>query len=233
MTRRFIAGLAVALAVSVLPGCVRSVDGTPAAVHGSSGGKSSPAQPARDYDISRLSTVQTEFPPGFGHVQTMPVATLGPAADKFSSIGIGEVVALDPPKCQALLQPVRPPRDAQFTMVVGIGTGAIVVSAVKSREPLAVTTVPVGCGHAAVTRKVSRRLYRSVVKRVPGPPIAGVPTIGSVDVAAVGGARSYVFAALLSDTVAVAVQGLLPGNPGADDTLRDLLVKAVEAVRGH
>jgi hypothetical protein len=31
---------------------------------------------------------------------------------------------------------------------------------------------------------------------------------------------------------AVAVQGLLPGNPQAEDILQDLLVKAVDAIRG-
>lgn len=233
MKRRFRACLAVALALSVLPGCTRSVDGSPHAAHASSGGKSSPAQPAKDYDIGRLSKVQTEFPPGFGRVQAMHVATLGPAADNFSTIGVGEVVGFNPPKCQALLQPVRPPRDAQFTMVAGVGIGAIMVSAVKSRAALPTTTAPAGCNHAAVTRKVSRRLFKSVIKRVPGPSIAGVPTTGSMDVAPVGGARSYVFAALLGDTVAVVVQGMLPGNPRADDTMRNLLVKAVAAIRAH
>ena len=226
------AALAVALAVSVLPGCTRSVEGTPVAAHGSSSGaRSSPGQPVKDYDINRLSKLQTEFPSGFSHIEAMPVTTLGPAADKFSSVGIGQVVSVDPPRCQSLLQPVTPSRDAQFTMVAGVGNGAIMVGAVKSRGPLPVTTAPAGCDHAAVIRKMGRRQYDSTVKHLPGPSIEGVTTTGTMDVATAGGPKSYVFVGLLSDTVAIAVQGLLPGDPQAEDTLQDLLVKAVDAIR--
>lgn len=232
MRPHILACLGVAVAVSLLPGCARSVDGMPVAAHGPpSGAKSSPAQPVRDYDISRLSKVQSEFPPGFMQVQTMPVATLGLAADKFSSIGVGDVIAIDPPDCRSLLQPVRPPRDAQFTVVGGIGKGAIMVSAVKSHEPLPRPPASAGCGHAAVTRKISRRRYKSTVTRVPGPSIDGVTTTGAMDVAAVGNTRSYVFAGFLSDAVAVVVQGLLPSNLHADDILQDMLVKGVAAIR--
>src|ERR1700731_1892570 len=224
--------LAVALAIVVLPGCARSVDGTPVAAHGpSSGAKSSPGQPVKDYDISRLGKLQTEFPPGFSRVEAMPVTTLGPAADKFSRVEIGQVVSVDPPRCQPLLQPVNPPPDAQFTMVAGVGKGAIIVAAVKSRDPLPASTPPGGCDRAAVTRKTGRRRYDSTVKHLPGPSIDGVTTTGTLHVAAAGGTKSYVFLGLLSDTVAVAVQGLLPLDPKAEDILQDLLVKAVDAIR--
>jgi hypothetical protein len=230
--RHYLACLTVALAIVALPGCARSVDGTPVAAHGSgSGAKSSPRQPAQGYDISRLSKLQDAFPPGFTHVEAMPVTTLGPAADKFSSVGIGQVVSVDPPGCRSLLQPVTPPSDAQFTMVAGVGKGAIMIGAVKSRDPLPAKTAPAGCDHAAVIRKMGRRQYHSTVKHLPGPSIDGVTTTGTMDVAAVGGAKSYVFVGLLSDTVAVAVQGLLPADGQAEDTLQDLLVKAVDAIR--
>jgi hypothetical protein len=224
--------VAVALAIVVLPGCARSVDGTPVVAHGpSSGAKSSPGQPVKDYDISRLSKLQTEFPPGFSHVEAMPVTTLGPAADKFSSVGIGQVVSVDPPRCQPLLQPVTPPPDAQFTMVAGVGKGAIMVAAVKSRDPLPVATAPAGCDHAAVIRKMGRRQYDSTVEHLPGPSIDGVTTTGTMDIASAGRTKSYVFVGLLSDTVAVTVQGVLPMDPQAEDILQDLLVKAVDAIR--
>jgi Domain of unknown function (DUF5642) len=213
--------LAVALAVIVLPGCARSVDGTPVAAGGASS----------NYDISRLSKLENEFPPGFDRTQTMPVATLGPAADTFSTLGVGEIIAINPPNCQSLVQPVRAPRDAQFTLVGGIGKGAIMVSAVKSPEPLAKTIPSAGCQHATVVRKIVRRQYKSKVTRLPGPSIDGVTTTGSMDVAAVGGARSYVFAGFLGDRIAVVAQGLLPGNPQADEILGEMLVKAVDAIR--
>jgi hypothetical protein len=226
MSRHPLAYLAVALAVILLPGCARSVDGTPVVAKNSAG------KPVTDYDISRLSTLQSEFPPGFDRVQAMPVATLGPAADKFSNIGIGDVVNVDPPNCRSMLQPVRPPRDAQFTMVAGIGgEGAIMVGAVKSSDPLPETTAPAGCDHAVVTQKISRRQVKSTVTRLPGPAIDGVTTTGSMDVGVLGGIKSYVFTGSLSDRVAVAVQGLLPGSPHAEDILQDLLVKAVNAIR--
>lgn len=226
MSRPSLAYLAVALAVIVLPGCARSVDGSPVVA------KSSSAQQVKDYDISQLSILQSEFPPGFDHVQTMPVSTLGLAADKFSSIGVGNVVSVDPPKCRSLLQPVRPPRDAQFTVVAGIGgKGAIMVGAVKSSGRLPETIAPAGCDHAVVTQKISRRQVRSTVTRLPGPAIDGVTTTASMDVGVLGGIKSYVFTGLLSDRVAVAVQGMLPGDQDAEDILQDLLVKAVNAIR--
>jgi len=227
-----LACLTLALAIALLPGCARSVDGTPVAAHGSSSGaKSRPGQPVKDYDISRLSELRNEFPPGFSRVEAMPVTTIGPAAEKFSSVGIGEVVSVDPPRCRSLLQPVTPPSDAQFTLVAGVGKGAIMVAAVKTRGPLPVTTAPAGCDHAAVIRKMGRRQYDSTVKHLPGPSIDGVTTTGTMDVAALGNTKSYVFVGVLSDTVAVAVQGLLPGDPRAEDTLQDLLVRAVDAIR--
>jgi hypothetical protein len=219
MRRRLVGILAVALAVGVLAACARAVDGTPLGPR------------VWDYDISRLDTLQAEFPPGYDRVQTMPVITLGAAADKFSDVGVGEVVAVEPPDCGSLLQPVRPPRDAQFTMAGAIGEGPITVAAVKSRERLVEAGPVAGCDHATVTRKISGHQYDSTVIRLPGPTIDGVTTTGSVDVAVAGGVKTYVFAAFLSDTVAVAVRGLLPGDRQAEQTLQDLLVKAVNAIR--
>jgi hypothetical protein len=54
-----------------------------------------------------------------------------------------------------------------------------------------------------------------------------------MDAAVKGGAESYVFTGFLTENVAVAVQGLLPGNPHADDVLKDMLVKAVNAIRAQ
>lgn len=231
MRSRTVALMTSVLAVILLPGCARSVDGR--AVLPSSGAKSSRVQAAKDYDISRLSKLESEFPPGFNQVQASPVTTLGPAADSFSSVGIGQVVAVDPPKCESLLQPVRAPRDAQFTMIGGVGNGAIIIGAVKSPDALPKVTAPPGCRHVAVTRIMSRRRFQSTVTRLPGPSIEGVSTTGAMDVAVTGGAESYVFTGLLGDKVAVSVQGLLPGNPHANDVLQDMLVKAVDAIRAQ
>jgi Domain of unknown function (DUF5642) len=226
-----VAVMAGVLASIVLAGCARSVDGTP--VLPSSGAKSSRAQAAKDYDISRLSKLESDFPPGFNQVQALPVTTLGPAADSFSSVGIGQVVTVDPPQCASLLQPVRARRDAKFTMVGGVGNGAIMVGAVKSFDALPKMTVQPGCSHVAVTRTMSRRRFQSTVTRLPGPSIDGVKTTGAMDVSVKGGGESYVFTGFLSDKVAVAVQGLLPGNPHADDVLKDMLVKAVDVIRAQ
>src|SRR5581483_9965413 len=187
------------LAVLVAQGCTRSVDGT--AVRSSTHS----AQPNRDYDISRLEQLQDEFPPGFNHVRATPLGILGPAADKFSNIGLGNLVAIEPPNCRPLLQPVRPPRDAQFTMVIGMGNGALVVSAVKSPEPFPETGPPPGCEHASVTRRLSGRQYDSTVTHLSGPSIDGVTTTGSSDSAGMGGTKTFVYAGFLSDRVAVAV----------------------------
>jgi uncharacterized protein DUF5642 len=151
---------------------------------------------------------------------------------RFSNVGMGVVVNVDPPKCRSLLQPVRAPRDAKFTMVVGIGgKGALTVGAVKSYDPLPGTTAPAGCDHAVVTQTISRRRVDSTVTRLSGPTIDGVVTTGSMDVGVLGGIKSYCFTGLLSDRVAVAVQGMLPGNRDAQYIMQDLLVKAVDAIR--
>jgi hypothetical protein len=235
--RQLLACFVIVLSVSALPGCARAVDGTPVGPHGaglppsSSTTKSSPAQPVKDFNIGRLSRLQGEFPPGFGRVRAMPVTTLGANADKFSTIGVGDIVAIDPTACRSLLQPVRAPRDAQFTMVGGIGKGVIMVGAVNSPDPLPKNALPGGCDHVAVTQRIPGRQFDSTVTHLPGPAIDGAVTMGSMAVAAKGGNTSYVFAAFLSDSVAVAVQGIIPGNPHAEAALRGLLIKAVDAVR--
>jgi hypothetical protein len=222
-----LAYLVIVLAVSLLPGCGRSVEGTPVGPRG----KTAPAQAVRDYDISKLSLLQDEFPSGFRRLRTTPVATLGPGADSFFNLGFGDVVAVDPPNCQSLLQPVRPTRGAQFMMVSGFGAGAIMVGAVKSRERLPDITAPAGCDHVALTQKKAGSEYDSTVTRVRSPAITGVTTTGSMCKGGRGGTTSYLFAGSLSSTVAVVVEGILPRNPQAEDTLRELLTKAVNAIR--
>jgi hypothetical protein len=232
-----LACLAIALAVSVLPGCARAVEGTPVGPSGpvsqssSPTGKNAPAQPVRDYDISKLSRVQDEFPSGFRHIRATPVATLGPGTDRFFNIGFGDVVAIDPPNCQSVLQPVRPSRGDQFIVVTGFGVGAIMVGAVKSHQPLPGITAPAGCDHVALTQKKAGRKFDSTVTSVRRPSIDGVITTGSVDRSKLGGTSSYIFAGSVSSTVAVVVEGLIPGDSQAEDALRELLIKAVNAIR--
>jgi len=185
----------------------------------------------QNYDISRLRQLQNGFPPGFNQVEATAVATLGPDADTFFAIGAGDVVAVDPPRCRALLQPVRAPANAQFMMVGGIGEGAILVGAVNSPEPLVETTLLAGCDQIAVRQRLSGQQLGWTVTHRPGPSIDGVVTSESMAVADREATKSYVLAAFLSRTVAVAVQGVLPGNPDAEDLFQDLLVKAVNIVR--
>jgi Domain of unknown function (DUF5642) len=224
-----------------VPGCARSIDGTPVAsdLAGESPTPSMtmpttmPPTPTsiQDYDISRLRQLQSQFPPGFNQVQATAVATLGLDADTFFAIGAGDVVTVDPPRCRALLQPVRAPADAQFIMVGGIGKGAILVGAVNSPEPLVKAKVLAGCDQIAVRQKLSGQQLGWTVTHRPGPSIDGIDTTEAMAVADRGGTKSYVLAAFLSRGVAVAVQGVLPGNPGAEDVFQDMLVKAVNVVR--
>jgi Domain of unknown function (DUF5642) len=228
-----LAYLAIALAASVLPGCARSVDGTAVGPRGPLTGNNAPAQPVRDYDISKLSTLQDEFPAGIRRVRATPMATLGPGLDKFFNLGFGDVVTVDPPNCQSLLQPVRPPRGARFMTVNGFGAGLIMVGAVKSLEPLPDITAPAGCEHVEVTQKKAGHEIDSTVTTIRAPAIEGVTTTGRKDKTSVGNTTSYIFAGSLSKTVAVVVEGLLPRDPQAEDTLREVLTKAVNAVRAN
>jgi hypothetical protein len=228
----------LAAAIGMLPGCARSVDGT--AVSPSDAAmppsmlpapKTPPPQQRRYYDISQLSKLEDQFPPGFDRVQNTTIATLGPDADKFFAVGVGDIVKVDPPLCRSVLQPVRAPQDAQYTMIGGLGRGAILVGAVSSPSPLGKAVVPKGCEQVSLTQRIGGRLVVSTVTRQPGPPIEGVVTTESIAEANQGATKSYVFAAFLSDTVAVTSEGILPGNPDAEDLLSGMLVKAVNALR--
>jgi hypothetical protein len=228
----------LAAAIGMLPGCARSVDGT--AVSPSDAAmppsmlpapKTPPPQQRRYYDISQLSKLEDQFPPGFDRVQNTTIATLGPDADKFFAVGVGDIVKVDPPLCRSVLQPVRAPQDAQYTMIGGLGRGAILVGAVSSPSPLGKAVVPKGCAQVSLTQRIGGRLVVSTVTRQPGPPIEGVVTTESIAEANQGATKSYVFAAFLSDTVAVTSEGILPGNPAAEDLLSGMLVKAVNVIR--
>ena len=142
----------------MLPGCARSVDGT--AVSPSDAAmppsmlpapKTPPPQQRRYYDISQLSKLEDQFPPGFDRVQNTTIATLGPDAEKFFAVGVGDIVKVDPPLCRSVLQPVRAPQDAQYTMIGGLGRGAILVGAVSSPSPLGKAVVPKGCEQVSLT----------------------------------------------------------------------------------
>lgn len=229
----------LAAAICTLPGCARSIDGTPVVPSDAAmppsmppAPKTPPPQQRRYYDISQLSKLQDQFPPGFDRVQNSSIATLGPDAEKFFAVGVGDIVKVDPPLCRSVLQPVRAPQDAQYTMIGGIGRGAILVGAVSSPSPLGKPVVPKGCEQVSLTQRVGGRLVVSTVTRQPGPPIDGIVTTESIAIAAPGATKSYVFAAFLSDTVAVTSEGILPGNPAAEDLLSGMLVKAVNALRG-
>ncbi len=228
----------LAAVIGVLPGCARAIDGTPVSSPDAAlappslpAPKSPPPQQKHYYDITQLSKLQDQFPPGFDRVQTTNVAPLGADAEKFFAVGGGDIVKVDPPLCRSVLQPVRAPQDAQYTMIGGVGRGAILVGAVSSPTPLGKAVVPKGCEQITLTQRVAGRLMVSTVTRAPGPPIDGVVTTESIAVASSGATKSYVFAAFLSDTVAVTSEGILPGNPNAEDLLSGMLVKAVNALQ--
>ncbi len=228
----------LAAVIGVLPGCARSVDGTPVMASDAASPtvslptpKHPPPQQSHYYDITQLVKLQDQFPPGFDRVQNTDVATLGTDAEKFFAVGVGDIVKVDPPLCRSVLQPVRAPQDAEYTMIGGVGRGAILVGAVSSPSPLGKAVIPKGCEQVSLTQRVGNRMVVSTVTRQPGPPIDGVVTTESIATATQGSIKSYVFAAFLSDTVAVTSEGVLPGNPDAEDLLSGMLVKAVNVLR--
>lgn len=236
--RALACAVVLAVAICVLPGCARAIDGTP--VRSSDvasqplllpAPKSKPPQQRHYYDISQLATLQDQFPPGFDRVQKTDVATLGPDAGRFFAVGVGDIVNVDPPLCRSVLQPVRAPQDAEYTMIGGLGRGAILVGAVSSPSPLGKSIVPRGCEQVSLTQRVAGRMLVSTVTRQPGPAIDGLLTTESIATATRGATKSFVFAAFLSDTVAVTSEGILPGNPDAENLLSGMLVKAVNALR--
>ena len=238
-SRRSLVCVALVLATCVLPGCARAIEGTPVSAPGatpepwSPERKTAPPPQSHYFDITRLSQLEGQFPPGFDRVQNTSIAPLGPDAEKFFAVGVGDILKIEPPLCRSVLQPVRPPQDAEYTMIGGLGQGAILVGAVSSPKPLGKAVVPKGCEQVAVTQRVAGRVVNSTVTRQPGPPIEGIVTTESIASAAQGGNRSFVFAAFLSDTVAVTAEGILPGNPNAEDLLSGMLVKAVNVVRAN
>lgn len=235
--RRSLVCAALVLVVSVLPGCARAIDGKPVAAPGAEPQpwvpehKSAPPQQSHYFDISRISQLEGQFPPGFDRVQNTALAPLGLDAEKFFAVGVGDILRIEPPLCRSVLQPVRPPADAEYTMIGGLGQGAILVGAVSSPKPLGKGVVPKGCEQVAVTQRVGGRVVNSTVTRQDGPPIDGIVTTESIAAAVQSGNRSFVFAAFLSDTVAVTAEGILPGNPDAESLLSGMLVKAVDIIR--
>jgi uncharacterized protein DUF5642 len=236
--RSLVCAALLAAALGILPGCARSVDGTPVGPSDAAmppsllpTPKTPPPQQRRYFDISQLSRLRDQFPPGFDKVQNSTIATLGADAEKFFAVGVGDIVKVDPPLCRSVLQPVRAPQDAQYTMIGALGRGAILVGAVSSPTPLGKAVVPKGCEQVTLTQRVGGRVVVSTVTRRPGPPIDGVVTTESIAEAAQGATKSYVFAAFLTDTVAVTSEGILPGNAAAEDLLSGMLVKAVNALR--
>jgi Domain of unknown function (DUF5642) len=237
--RRSLVCAVLVVATCVLPGCARAIDGTPVGAPDAAPPawvpehKSAPPQQSHYFDISRLGQLEGQFPPGFDRVQNTTIAPLGPDAEKFFAVGVGDILKIDPPLCRSVLQPVRPPQDAEYTMIGGLGQGAILVGAVSSPKPLGKGTVPKGCEQVAVTQRVGGKVVNSTVTRQDGPPIDGIVTTESIAAAAQGGNRSFVFAAFLSDTVAVTAEGILPGNPDAENLLSGMLVKAVNIIRAN
>jgi hypothetical protein len=236
--RRSLMCAALVLVMGMLPGCARAIDGKPVAAPGAEPApwvperKNTPPPPESHYfDISRIGQLEGQFPPGFDHVQNTALAPLGTDAEKFFAVGVGDILKIEPPLCRSVLQPVRPPPDAEYTMIGGLGQGAILVGAVSSPKALGKGVVPKGCEQVAVTQRVGGKVVNSTVTRQPGPPIDGIVTTESVATAIPGGNRSFVFAAFLSETVAVTAEGILPGNPDAESLLSDMLVKAVDIVR--
>lgn len=221
----FAAGIALA-------GCNHSTDNGPtdAPVAQSPSASSSAPAPA-GYDVSRVSAVKGDFPPGFD-VQTEPEKTLSQQDIDDSGIGAFTGAAVDPPQCRAMLIPpnAEPSVGTRAAGVHGDGDqGNMFVVALTLPQPVAAGAPPEDCTHASVSGGPE---VTGTAEPVPAPRIDGATTTG-VKLTVSDQDPDFIFTAALDSKTSVIAMGTADPDLDPQQVLSDLLVKAVAAVRGQ
>jgi hypothetical protein len=138
-------------------------------------------------------------------------------------------VTFDPPNCKKAAAPL-PAVSARTEGLSAEGEQTIGVGGFQFSEPAPFTPAPAGCDH--VTFSASG--VKGTADRVPAPAIEGVTTVGTknhIEITFGGNpdvTDAVIYYAQLSDQIAVIAAGTTDSQ-----LLKDLFVKAVNAVRGR
>jgi len=206
------------------------------ALAGCAGSTSKPQQtPAssESYDLSKLSELEDDMPPGFipypSEVEKLPAAYVP---------GVGAVVSQGKPftadsgQCQVLLKPVDGQVGAETIGIRADGQKGRMIT-VGADMPVAVPAeIPsTGCDRIAYTVPGDRHTSTGTAERIAAPTIDGATTFALTIMMDGFADPEYFYAAILDDRIFVDVHARLAPDFAAQPLLPDLLVKAVAAIR--
>lgn len=215
----------------VFAGCSHSADSGPTDSPAAQPPPESSSTPApAGYDVSRVSGVKGDFPPGFD-VQTEPEKTLSQQDIDNSGIGAFTGAAVGPPQCRAMLIPpnAEPSVGTRAAGVHGSGDqGNMFVVALTLPQPVTAGAPP-DCAHASVSGGPE---VTGTAEPVPAPHIDGATTTG-VKLTVSDQDPDFIFTAALDSQTSVIAMGTADADLNPQQVLSDLLVKAVGAVRGQ
>ena len=234
LTTKTITPLLAVLGVGItLVGCSHSGQQESAGSSAAPSAESSSAAAApAGYDISRVGNVSGDFPTGFT-VQSETQKTLTQQDIDNSGVNSFTGAAVDPKQCRALLIPpnAEPTVGAQAAGVRGNSDqGSMFIVAMTSPQPVPVTAPPAGCDHASITGDPDAT---GTADAIPAPQIDGATTTGVKLTIAEDEDPDYIFTAALDDRTSIVAVGSTDADLNPQQTLSDLLVKAVAAVRGQ
>jgi hypothetical protein len=201
----------------------------------SSSGSGASTNPAGNYDISRITQLDSQFPPGYS-VSPIPRKTLTQQeADDFGGMLKKFGFTVDPPQCSSALKQLQVVGGTQLQGLSAKGPQEVAVVAVQAPTPISAAPSGDSCGHITFMSDFGH----GTADRLPGPAISGATTVGvkmHVDIALPGASKTMdqqIYLASLGDRTAITVTG--QSETGKSDTqlLEALLIKAVTAVRGH
>jgi hypothetical protein len=232
--RRVGAALLAAVTVGVgLAGCGSGGQSHPSSSAASTSATSATVsnEPSGGYDISRISALANQFPPGFTTTPIPRTTLTQQQADSFAGLAKQFPFTFDPPTCAALLKRPHILAGTELQGLVATGPQRITVVAAQSPQPIENNLGSDACNHVTFNAPGSAQ---GTADRIPGPSIDGVPTVGiklHLDITLPSLSKSmdqYLYLAVLSNKTGVDLEG-------ESDTqlLESLLVKAVTAIRGH
>jgi Domain of unknown function (DUF5642) len=227
-TRRWVLGYSlIFLSTVVLSGCSEA---------GSTAAETSPTtQAVREYDLSRLSEIQGDFPPGFVP-RPAEVRELKPVwRDGVGSVvSSGKPFTVEPPQCKDLLKPVSGEANAQTIGIRADGADNRGI-AVGADLPVSVTDVipSSGCDAMSYTVPDDEQPRSGTAQRLTAPEIDGATTLALKVTTQGFSDPEYFYTAVVDDRLYVDVHARLAPDFQPEPLLPDLLTKAVAAVRGQ
>ncbi|HEX7322388.1 MAG TPA: DUF5642 family protein [Mycobacterium sp.] len=193
---------------------------------------STSAAPAATLDISRVDNVKGDFPAGFT-TESESAKALTQADIDNSGVNSFTDAEINPPQCRSLLIPpgAQPTIGAQAAGVRGKSDqGNMFVVALTQPQPVQAAAPPSGCDKVSVAGGSDES---GTAEPIPAPQIDGATTTGVKLTMGDDEDPDYIYTAALNDQTSVIAVGSAADDLNPQQTLSDLLVKAVAAVRGQ